>query len=59
MDQPLMVFINLTKDDKEEIKRQIEDGKRPLNWDTVEHPDHEAWVHVLALHPEAGVAVMI
>lgn len=59
MDQPLMVFIHLAKDDKKEIASQIEAGKRPLNWDKVGHPDYEAWVQTLALHPEAGVAVMI
>lgn len=59
MDQPAMLFIKLTKDDKKEIKKQIEDGKRPLNWDKVGHPDHEAWAHTLELYPETGIAVMI
>lgn len=59
MKQPLMIFIKLTKGAKKEIEKQIEDGKRPINWDKVEHQDHEAWAHTLELHPEAGVKVMI
>lgn len=59
MNTPKMIIITMTKDTKKEIARQIKEGKRPPYWDTVGHPDHETWAHVLALHPEAGVAVMI
>ena len=58
-DSPTMVFVHLTEEARTEIAQQIADGKRPLNWRTAGHPDHEIWSKVLKLHPEAGVLVSI